>query len=101
MAVDTLVEGLWVLDPTIDPEPVEASMAPRPDTLDGKVVGFLDNTKPNADKILSMVEELMAKRYNLAGVIRKRKPAASKGAPQEMLDEMAKKCHFVIVGVGD
>ncbi len=96
-----LVKELWVLDPTSDPEPVEASMAFRPDTLDSKVLGILDNAKPNADKILDMVGEIVAKRYNLAGVVRRRKPDPSKRAPQEMLDEMAEECHFAIVGVGD
>ena len=101
MAVETLVKELWVLDPTTEPDPVEASVAPKLDTLNGKVLGILDNTKPNADRILDMVVELIAKRYKLAGVVKRRKPSASKGAPQEILDEMARECDFVIVGVGD
>ena len=101
MSVEPLVKELWVLDPTTEPEPVQAAMALRLDTLDGKVLGILDNAKPNAGKILDMVGELVAKRYNLAGVVRKQKTRPSKGAPQEMLDEMAEECHFAIVGVGD
>ena len=101
MGVETLVKELWVLDPTTTPEPMPAEMAPRPDTLDGRVMGILDNTKPNADKILGIVGELVAKRYRLAGVMKRRKPSGNKGAPPEMLDEMAEECHFAIVGVGD
>ncbi len=101
MAVKALVKELWILDPTTQPETVPARMAIRPDTLDGKVAGLLDNSKPNANKILDLVVKLVAKKYDLAGVVRRRKLTASKGAPQELLDEMAEECHFAIVGVGD
>ena len=101
MAVETLVKELWVLDPTTEPDPLEASAAPRLDTLNNKVLGILDNAKPNADRILDMVAELIAKKYELAGLVKRRKPGASRGAPQEILDELARECDFVIVGVGD
>ncbi len=101
MADETLVEGLSILDPTIGPEPMEVTMALRLDTLDGKVICLLDNGKLNADKILDLVEKQVAKRYNLAGVVRKQKPNISRGAPQEMLDEIAEECDFAIVGIGD
>ena len=101
MTVETLVKGLLVLDPTTEPESVQATMAVRPDTLDEKVVGLLDNSKPNAGVILDMVAELLAKKYNLARVVRGRKSSASRGAPQEILDEMAEECNVAIVGVGD
>ena len=101
MAIETLVKELWVLDPTTRPEPAEATMAPRLDTLEGKMVGLLDNGKPNSDRILNLVGEMLAKRYNLAGVVRRRKSNASKGVPQEIVDEMAEECDFAITGVGD
>ena len=66
-----------------------------------KVLGILDNAKPNADRRLDMVAELIAKKYERAGVVKRRKPGASRGAPQEILDELARECDFVIVGVGD
>ena len=101
MAEEALVEGLLILDPTTGPEPMQVAMAVRPDTLDGKVVGFLDNGKDNADKLLDLVAEIVAKRHKLAGAVRRRKPNGSKGAPPEMLDEMAEECDVAIVGVGD
>lgn len=101
MAVETIAKELLVLDPTTGPEPVQATMASRPATLDGKVLGLLDNGKPNSDKILDKVAELLAEKYKLAGVVKKRKLNATKEAPDEMLDEMAEECQFAIVGVGD
>lgn len=101
MSVEPFVKELWVLDPTTEPDHVEASMALRPDTLDGKLLGILDNAKPNADKILDMVGEVVATSYNLAGLVKRQKPDPTRGAPQEILDEMAEQCHIAIVGVGD
>ena len=101
MVVETSVQELLVLDPTTSPEPVEVTTAPRPDTLDGKVMGLLDNGKLNAGRVLDLVGEIIARKYNLAGVVRKRKADASHGAPEAMLDELAEECQFAIVGVGD
>ena len=101
MTAEKLVRKLIILEPTTDPEPVAVSITARPDTLDGKVLCLLDNSKPNADKILEVVAGELAKRYNLSGVVRKRKFDLSKRAPQDMLDEIAEECDVAIVGVGD
>ena len=101
MTTKKLAKKLRVLDPTTEPKPMSAVMAQRADTLDGKVIGILDNGKHNADKILALVEKALAKRYNLAGVVTKRKRDASKPASQDILDEMAEECQVAIVGVGD
>lgn len=101
MVVEASVRELIVLDPTTSPVPVEVTMAPRPGTLDGKVMGLLDNAKSNAGRVLDLVGEIIATKYNLAGVVRKRKANASQGASEAMLDELAEECQFAIVGVGD
>ena len=44
----TTMTGLEVLDPTQEAIPQHAVLAPRPDTLDGKVLGLLSNSKRNA-----------------------------------------------------
>ena len=101
MTVEKPITKLLVLDPTVVPEAAEASMAPRLDTLDGKVLGLLDNRKFNSNKVLDLVAEQLAEKYKLAGVMRRRKPNASKGVPDEMLNELVEGCQAVIVGVGD
>ncbi len=101
MNTESTVQELWVLDPTTGPEPVKAEMAPRPGTLDGKVLGLLDNSKFNAGRLLDLVAEILAREFKLAGIVKKRKPDASRGAPQEVLDDLAEKCNVAVVGVGD
>jgi hypothetical protein len=41
--------------------------------LRGKVVGLLDNSKPNADKLAERFAELLKERYGVAGMITRRK----------------------------
>ena len=101
MANEVPVKGLYVLDPTSQPGPERAHKVSRPSTLDGKVLGLLDNSKTNSGRILDTVSALLAKRYRLERVVTRRKPNASRGAPEPMLDEIASESDFVITGVGD
>ena len=96
-----MAEELSILDPTVVTEPIKVMMASRLDTLDGKVACILDNGKFNSDKILDLIGDEVVERYKLARVVKRRKPDSSRGAPQEMLDEIAEECDFAIVGVGD
>lgn len=74
---------------------------PRFSNLRGKVVGLLDNSKPNADKLEDRFEQLLRERCGVAGVIKRRKITAQQGAPKSHLDEMAAKADFIISGLGD
>ena len=46
-----------------------SKFAPRPATLDGKVVGLLPNWRPSAIHILRSVGELLQERYQLKGIV--------------------------------
>ena len=92
---------ILVLDPTAKANVPEREMAPRVDTLEGKVVGFLHNFKSNADLLLERIEEILSERFALKGVVRKKKPDAASGAAQPLIDELAETCDLVINGVGD
>jgi hypothetical protein len=45
------------------------TLAPRPDTLDGKVVGLLPNWRPSAIHVLQSLADLLQERYRLKAVI--------------------------------
>ena len=92
---------ILVLDPTAKANVPEREMAPRVDTLEGKVVGFLHNFKPNADLLLERIEEILSERFTLKEVVRRKKLDAASGAAQSLIDELAEKCDLVINGVGD
>jgi hypothetical protein len=69
--------------------------------LRGKVVGWLDNSKPNADKLAERLGELLKEKYSVANMITRRKLTAQQGAPKQYLDELASQADFVICGLGD
>jgi hypothetical protein len=69
--------------------------------LNGKTVGFLDNSKPNNDLLQSRFEQLLRQNCDLSGVVRRRKLTAQQGAPKQYLDELAAQADFVISGLGD
>ena len=74
---------------------------PRFPDLRGKVVGLLDNSKPNADKLGERFGELLRQKFGVAGVVKRRKITAQQGAPKQCLDELAAQADFILSGLGD
>ena len=97
----TTLSGLVVLDPTSGPVVERATRAPRPQSLEGKRVGFLDNSKQNSDKVLRYLDEMLRERYGIAASMHRRKPTASRVVPDDTLEEMLRECDLVVPAVGD
>ncbi len=98
---DGLRERYAVLDPTDEASPMEKKLAnPVPD-LHGKVVGFLDISKPKGDIFLKHLENLLTQRYRVAEVMHRRKPTYTRPAPEDLLEEMAKRCDVIIEALAD
>ena len=90
-----------ILEPTA-PLGVSPLGAWKPlDALQGKVVGFIDNSKPNFNLLADDLAQLLVERYGVASVIRHRKLAASIPAPEAAYADVAEKCDLVIAGSGD
>ncbi len=64
-------------------------------------LGVLDNSKANADHLLKLIVEGVKKEYKVDSVVIKRKPASSRPATVEMLDELAKEADLVISAMAD
>ena len=91
---------LKMLNPTV-PYPLEkGKLAPRLDTLNGKVVGFLGNAYPGADRILKRVEEIISSKYELDGVVVRHKSYLGEPATKEVFDEMVSSCDAVFTAIG-
>ena len=91
---------LGFIDPTANRPDRLVNLAERPISLNGKVFGLLDNTKEQADVILSTIGEALCERYGAARVVLRRKEHYSKPATPEMITEMAKKVDVAIAGLG-
>ena len=93
--------AMLVLEP-VPSQPGEARLSRRTlDGLAGKVVGFIDNAKPNFNHLVDDLAELLTSRYGVAAVVKRRKQAASVPAPADMVAELAERCDVVITGSGD
>ena len=91
-----------ILAPTAPAQRERASAAAFSlDRLEGKVVGFLDNAKPNFNHLVDAIAELLSTRHGVARVIKHRKRAASIPAERSVLDGLSADCDLVITGSGD
>lgn len=99
-----MASNVTLFDPTAPPR--EAQSAPGTSKaalgdLAGKVVGFIDNAKPNFGLLADDLGDLLMKKYGVARVVKRRKPSASVPAKPAVLDELAGECDVVIAGSGD
>ena len=69
--------------------------------LAGKVVGFIDNAKPNFNHLADDLSELLVGKYGVARVVRQRKRSASQGLAEAAMNALAEECDAVITGSGD
>ena len=71
------------------------------DSLAGKVIGFIDNSKPNFNFLVDDLSELLVAKYGVARVVKRRKRSASQGAAEAVMKELTTECDAVITGSGD
>ena len=89
----------------LDPAAPAGGAAEHPwrplDGLQGKVVGFIDNSKPNFHHLVDDLAQLLVSKYGVASVVRHRKLAASIPAPEAAIKDVGERCDLVITGSGD
>ncbi|HXH08508.1 MAG TPA: hypothetical protein VNP04_01855 [Alphaproteobacteria bacterium] len=95
------IRRLGLLDPT-DPEVLQGrTLAPRLPELRGKVGGFLDNRKQNANILLERIAARLTAEYDLAEAVHRAKFIYSRIAEPAVIDELAERCDFVVAAIGD
>jgi hypothetical protein len=98
-APETIRREVLVYDPTADEGKLQEALAVRHASLDGLVIGLLDNTKDLADILLDEAKALLQKDFPKAEFRYFRKQSVSGAAP-ELMAQVAG-CNAVITGVGD
>jgi len=88
------------LDPT-DSVAVPRKTAPRPSSLDGKVVTLLDISKAKGEHLLDRVEELLRERTGVRSVVRRTKPTFARPAPDALRAEILGATDVVIEALAD
>jgi hypothetical protein len=99
-----MTASITLYDPTAPrakaPTRVETA-TPVLESLAGKVVGFIDNAKPNFNHLADDIGELLMKKYGVKQVLKRRKRAASVPAPEAVYREYTEQCDLIITGSGD
>jgi len=88
------------LDPRAAVNPKERPLVPGLDSLEGKVIGIIDNGQSNSTDMFKELGKLLLKRLRVKEVVFKTKPSHMQGAPKPIMEEMLNRCDVVITGLG-
>ena len=91
-----------ILDPTGATDATsDTTLAPRLATLDGKVLGLLDNGKPNGAALLQEVARQLRMRHALRDVLMYTKPDFGTPVEPTQTQRIFEECDFAITAIGD
>lgn len=92
-----------VLNPTGKVNNREVARVASIGDLDNKVIGLIDNGKPNYDIFLARLEELLNQKFKLTNIVNVRKIGNNTGVPLDHgeLEKLAAECQVVINGICD
>ena len=88
-----------VLDPSGERAVATRALLARPPSLEGRVVGLLDISKPRGNVFLDRIDERL--RASGFDVRRFKKPTFTKPAPVDLRYEIATQCDVVIEALAD
>ena len=71
------------------------------DGMAGKVIGFIDNSKPNFNLLAEDLSQLLIDQYGVKEVMVRRKRSASQGLSDDAMGELVAQVDAVITGSGD
>ena len=91
---------LRILDPVARPPAAGGEAAPRITTVAGAVVGLLSNGWRSFDAMTQSYAELAVEKYEAREAVIRPNPSASSGTPQDTMEELARRCDAVVVGIG-
>ncbi len=91
---------MLMLDPRVPVKLDDRPLAPELDSLEGKVLGILDNGQANSTPMFRELAALIQERHRPKEIIFKTKPSHMQGAPKAILDELLSRCDAIITGLG-
>jgi len=88
------------LDPRVTLNPKDRPLVPGLDTLEGRVIGIIDNGQANSTAMFQELAQLIAEKFHTKEVLFKTKPTHMQGAPKPIMEEILNRCDAVITGLG-
>lgn len=102
MADTITVKNVRMVDPTgVSLAAGDFRLNDRPNSLQGKTLGLLENSKANSDKVLHELGRILQEKYGLKEVRQFSKHSASLPTKPETIQEMLDGVDVLITGVGD
>ena len=102
MADTITVKNVRMVDPTgVALAAGDFRLNQRPNSLQGKTLGLLENSKANSDKVLHELGRILQEKYGLKEVRNFSKHSASLPTKPETVQEMLDGVDVLITGVGD
>jgi len=93
-------EKILVYEPVAEASGANAALSARPESLNGKSVGLINNTKDFTDEILGVMGAELQKQFPGVRVVRYRKESVS-GASQVLMEQVERECDAVVCALGD
>jgi hypothetical protein len=91
---------LKLLDPTLSSEGGPLQLAPAVASLQGAVIGLIDNAKIGTGPFYDFVSEILKKEYGAREFIRVRKPDTTRPVSPEMLASL-RGADVILSAIGD
>ena len=88
------------LDPRANVNPGDRPLIPGLHSLEGKVIGIIDNGQSNSTSMFQELAKLLQEKFNTREVLFKTKPTHMQGAPKPIMEEILRRCDAVITGLG-
>lgn len=92
---------IQILDPQAEDVAEELGLSPELPSLQGKVVGLLENRKYHADNFLQELQEILVRDYGAKKVVYATKFSYSAPCAPETLDSLVAECDVVVHGIAD
>ena len=92
---------IHVLDPRPEETPEELGISSQIGSLEGKVVGLLENRKYHADAFLLELQRVLEQDYGAQKVVYASKFTFSMPCAEETIDSLVEECDAIVHGIAD
>ena len=92
---------IQILDPRPEDVPEERGLSSKLPSLEGKVIGLLENRKYHADSFLLELQRVLEEEYKARKVVYASKFTFSKPCADETIDTLVEECDVVVHGIAD
>ena len=97
----TYTRSIQILDPCPEDLPEAKSRSAALTSLEGKVIGLLENRKRHADTFLQELQDILQQKYGVRQVVYATKFSYSAPCATETIDTLVTGCDAIIHGIAD